>query len=123
MFYNIAYYGYWYGKSFSYCTKIIHTTIETQSMHAWGIGNAGGSYLSWIFGGHENLSGLSVIYIKLYKYFIKQFWQKIQAKQESSLTAVWLKWDPPVLEKAKLFQGVSLYCVVLLLLYQRKLNH
>ena len=27
----------------------------------------------------------------------KQFWQKIWAKQESGLTAVWLKWDPPVI--------------------------
>ena len=24
-------------------------------------------------------------------------WEKIWAKQESGLTAVWLKWDPPVL--------------------------
>ena len=47
---------------------------------------------------HENLSGLSVlIYIKLYKEKqTKQLWQKIQAKWESGLTAVCLKWDPPL---------------------------
>ena len=44
------------------------------------------------------MSGLSVIwlsYIKLYKEKEKKL-AKIQAKWESSLTAVWLKWDPPV---------------------------
>ena len=31
------------------------------------------------------------------------FSQKIWAKQESGLTAVWLKWDPPVYAKNKLY--------------------
>ena len=63
--------------------------------------STGGSHLSQIFWEHENLSGLSVIWhinIKLYKEKEKEFWQKIQAKQESGLTTVWLKWDPPVYE-------------------------
>ena len=58
----------------------------------------GGSCLSWIFWEHENLSCLSVIwliYIKLYRKKGKN-WQKIWAKQDSGLTAVWLKWDPHV---------------------------
>ena len=66
--------------------------------HAWKP-YTGGSCLSWIFGEHENLSDLSVIwliYIKLYRKKEKKIWQKIWAKWESSLTTVWLKWDPPV---------------------------
>ena len=55
----------------------------------------GGSCLSQSFWEHEILSGLSgiqLIYIKLYKEKEKE----IQAKQESGLTAVRLKWDLPV---------------------------
>ena len=57
----------------------------------------GRSYLNQIFWEHENLSSLSVIklsYIKLYKE--KDFGKKIWANQESGLTAVQLKGDPPV---------------------------
>ena len=43
------------------------------------------------------LSGLSVlICIKLIKLYKNEIIQKIQAKWESGLTAVRLKWDPPV---------------------------
>ena len=43
------------------------------------------------------LSGLSVlICIKLIKLYKNKIIQKIRAKQESGLTAVWLKRDPPV---------------------------
>ena len=43
------------------------------------------------------LSGLSVlICITLIKLYKNEIIQKILAKQESSLTAVWLKQDPPV---------------------------
>ena len=48
---------------------------------------------------HENQSGLLVIwliYIQLYRKKETKFWKKIWAKWESSLTAVWLKQDPPV---------------------------
>ena len=48
---------------------------------------------------HENLSSLSIIWLisTIYKEKEKkQFWQNIWAKQESGLTTVWLKWDPPV---------------------------
>ena len=53
---------------------------------------------------HKNLSSLSVLLyiITLYKEKEKQFWQKIWAKWESSLTTVWLKQDPPVIDKVKL---------------------
>ena len=60
----------------------------------------GGSHLSQIFWEHENLSCLSVIqliYIKLPQEKGKKIGKKIWAKQESGLTAVWLKWDLPVL--------------------------
>ena len=60
----------------------------------------GGSCLSWIFWEHENQSGLLVIrliYIKLYRKKETKFWKKIWAKWESSLTAVQLKQDPPVI--------------------------
>ena len=63
------------------------------------ISYTGGSHLSQIFWEHEILSCISVIwliYIKLYKEKEKENWQKIQAKWESGLTAVWLKQDPPV---------------------------
>ena len=63
----------------------------------------GRSYLSWIFWDHENVSSLSVIwliYMKLYKEQAIQIWQNIQAKWESGLSAVWLKWDPPVFVSA-----------------------
>ena len=56
----------------------------------------GVSSLSWIFGSMKiclayQSSSLSVlIYTKLYKEKEKQFWQKITAKQESSLTTVGL---------------------------------
>ena len=59
----------------------------------------GGSHLSQIFWEHENQSSLSVIwliYIKLYRKKETKFWKKIRAKWESGLTAVQLKWDPPV---------------------------
>ena len=60
----------------------------------------GGSRLSRIFWEHKNLSGLSIIrliYIKLYRKKETKFWRKkIRAKRESGLTAVRLKWDPPV---------------------------
>ena len=60
----------------------------------------GGSHLSQIFWEHENQSSLLVIwliYIKLYRKKGNQILEKkIRAKWESSLTAVWLKWDPPV---------------------------
>ena len=58
----------------------------------------GGSHLSQIFWEHENLSSLSVIWLIYIKYTMKRKknWQKIQAKQESRLTAVQLKWDLPV---------------------------
>ena len=62
-------------------------------------GHTGGSCLSQIFWEHENQSGLLVIqliYIKLYRKKETKFWKKIWAKQESSLTTVQLKWDPPV---------------------------
>ena len=62
----------------------------------------GGSRLSRIFWEHENQSGLLVIwliYIELYRKMENKFWKKkIWAKQDSSLTAVRLKQDPPVLE-------------------------
>ena len=61
--------------------------------------STGGSHLSQIFWEHENLFGLSVIwlmYIKLYRKRVTKVWQKIQTKWESGLTTVWLKWDPPV---------------------------
>ena len=46
------------------------------------------------------LSGLSVlICIKLIKLYKNEIIQKIRAKWESGLTAVWLKQDPPVLTK------------------------
>ena len=64
----------------------------------------GGSRLSQIFWEHENQSGLLVIqliYIKLYRKKETKFWKKIQAKWESSLTAVWLKRDPPVTSKKR----------------------
>ena len=57
----------------------------------------GVSHLCQIFWEHENLSGLSVIWlihIKLYKE--KEKMAKIWAKWECGLTAVQLKWDPPV---------------------------
>ena len=66
-----------------------------------GNGGTGGSCLSWIFWEHENLSGLSVIwliYIKLYNKKETKFCQKIRAKWESGLSAVQLKWDPPVVK-------------------------
>ena len=59
----------------------------------------GGSCLSRIFWEHENQSNLLVIwliYIKLYRKKETKFWEKIQAKWESGLTAVRLKQDPPV---------------------------
>ena len=59
----------------------------------------GGSCLSQIFWDHENLSGLSVIwlvYIKLIQGKGKKNWQKIWARQEFDLTVVQLKQDPPV---------------------------
>ena len=63
----------------------------------------GGSRLSQIFWEHENQSSLLVIqliYIKLYRKLYRKketkFWKKIWAKQESGLTAVQFKWDPPV---------------------------
>ena len=64
----------------------------------------GGSHFSQIFWEHENLSSLSVlIYIKLYNEKEKSdFGKKIWAKQESSLTAVWLKCDPPVYDSCEL---------------------
>ena len=44
------------------------------------------------------LSGLSVlICIKLIKLYKNEIIQKIWAKRESGLTAVWLNQDPPVL--------------------------
>ena len=46
---------------------------------------------------HENLSGLSVIqFTELTCIKLIKLYQKIQAKWESSLTAVRLKWYPPV---------------------------
>ena len=59
----------------------------------------GGSRLRRIFWEHQNLSGLSVIRLINTKICIKLyiFWQKIRTKRESGLTAVRLKWDPPVL--------------------------
>ena len=63
--------------------------------------STGGSRLSWIFWEHENLSGLSIIRLiqLLLISLIRQrnLAEKIQAKRESSLTTVRLKWDPPVL--------------------------
>ena len=62
-------------------------------------GYTGGSHLSQIFWEHENQSGLLVIwliYIKLYRKRKPNFGKKIWAKWESGLTAVRLKWDPPV---------------------------
>ena len=59
----------------------------------------GGSCLSQIFWEHENLSGLSVIWLFTLNYTRKRkkyFWPKFQAQQKSGLTAVWLKWDPHV---------------------------
>ena len=57
----------------------------------------GGSRLSWIFWEHANPSGLSVLIgIKLIKLYKNEIIQKIRAMQESGLTAVWLKRDPPV---------------------------
>ena len=60
----------------------------------------GGSRLSRIFWEHEILYGLSVIrliYIKLYKEKEKKYLaKKIRTKQESGLTTVQLKRDPPV---------------------------
>ena len=64
----------------------------------------GGSRLSRIFWEHENQSGLLVIrliYIKLYRKKETKFWEKIQAKWESGLTAVRLKRDPPVVMKTQ----------------------
>ena len=66
--------------------------------------NLSGVKYRWVplkpdFWEHENQSGLLVIwliYIKLYRKKEKQIWGKIQAKRESGLTTVWLKWDPPV---------------------------
>ena len=61
--------------------------------------NTGGSHVSWIFWEHENQFSLLVIwliYIKLHRKKGKKFGKKICAKQESSLTTVGLKWDPPV---------------------------
>ena len=59
----------------------------------------GGSHLRQIFWEHENLSDLWVIrFISTLQYtnYTKIFWAKIQIKQESSLTTVWLNWDPPI---------------------------
>ena len=62
--------------------------------------STGGSRLSRIFWEHENLSSLSII--RLIQIIIisliiqRNLATKIRAKQESSLTAVRLKWDPPV---------------------------
>ena len=64
------------------------------------LANTGGSHLSQIFGEHENLSSLWVIQLigTIYKEKEKKtILAKIQAKWESSLTIVWLKWDPVTL--------------------------
>ena len=64
-------------------------------------GTTGGSHLSQIFWEHENLSQLKhylaypIIIISLF--IQRNLATKIQAKQESGLTAVQLKQDPPVL--------------------------
>ena len=57
--------------------------------------NTGGSSLSQNFLDHENLSGLSIIWL-----ISSNLHKIIQAKWESGLTAVWLKWDPPALMKS-----------------------
>ena len=54
-----------------------------------------GSHLSQIFWKHENLLSLSVIWLIYIKLSKEKNWQKIWAKQKSSLTTVQLKWDPP----------------------------
>ena len=62
-------------------------------------GTTGSSHLSQIFWEHENLSDSWVIHIistLMYTNYTKFFWQKIWVKWESSLTTVWLNWDPPV---------------------------
>ena len=72
----------------------------TSSIHVAVCLCTGGSRLSQIFWEHENQSSLLVIrliYIKLYRKKETKFWKKIWAKRESSLTTVWLKWDPPVM--------------------------
>ena len=76
--------------------------------------NTHGSFLSQIFWKHENLSSLSLVQFTLNYTKIKLyiFWQKIQAKQESSLTAVWLKQGPPVM-----WQGALEYTHFTLLTY------
>ena len=54
------------------------------------------------------LSGLSaLICIKLIKLYKNEIIQKIRAKWESGLTAVWLKRDPPVLHGTEIYLGWS----------------
>ena len=77
----------------------------------------GGSCLSQTFWKHENLSSLSVLkftlnYTKTKLYI---FGKKIWANQESGLTTVWLKWDPPVPSYAKHIKLVTNEAIILLL--------
>ena len=85
-------------ESLSPGTSVLMTDTLIDKLSEWlrvrQINDTGGSHLSWIFWEHENLSASASIYIKLCK---EKDWQKIQAKWESGLTTVWLKWDPHVL--------------------------
>ena len=59
----------------------------------------GRSHLSWIFGSMKSVwlkhyLAYPIIIISLI--IQRNLATKIQAKQESGLTAVWFKWDPPV---------------------------
>ena len=71
------------------------------SCHGHMVDATGGSHLSRIFWEHENLSGLRVIWL-IQSYFHWFIWKIYLGKKsgltrnESSLTDVWLKWDPPV---------------------------
>ena len=72
----------------SIASKDVHVSIFNTSTYRW-------VPLKPDFWEHENQSALSVIwliYIKLYRKKEEKIW----AKWESGLTAVWLKWDPPV---------------------------
>ena len=69
--------------------------------------NTGGSHLSQIFWEHENLSGLSVIWLISTLNYTKKFWQKTWAKQESGLTTVQCKWDTPVEDQRQVVDTVK----------------
>ena len=91
--------------SFNCCTcqQMVIFAIKLKNSYflrsSWGSQlYTGGICLCQIFWEHVNLFGLSVIWLISTKMYIKLYilWQKIQAKWESGLTTVQLKWDPPV---------------------------